>query len=115
MNRRNRITIAAFVCAIGALLVVVDLRSRAQNARIEAQRASIETGLRKALIIGDGSQTIEKVLRENALQFTYSEFSHGYYATVATETQDCRIDVMISTTNEKRLLEIQVKSVFTSL
>ena len=95
-------------------VAAAEMQSRARNKRIEALRVSTELILTTRLSRGDDAEKIESVLRESGLAFTYSEMLHSHYATVVTEMPDCHIDVALKVTEEKQLLEVRVRTVWTS-
>lgn len=112
-GRSGRIVAAGIIAAVGALAVVTDIHSRAERARVEALRRSLELELGAALAVGDASEKIERTLQARAPGFTYHD--NRYYASAPTVAPDCRIDIAIETDAQKRFLKSSVQTVYTSL
>ncbi len=111
---RGRIFAAIIVAAVGTISVTVALRSRTENARVEALRSSLESALGTSLVVGDTYEKIERVLKERGLHFTYSDVLRSYYASVPTGMPDRRIDITIAVDGEKRFQTSSVRVFHTS-
>src|ERR1043165_4290674 len=107
--------LAGLACLVAVLLFLLDLQSRADNARVEAIRSSIESQLRTSLVQGDKSEKIERVLKEKNLRYIYSDILKGYYCTVPTKVSDTRISVAIAVDDNRTMKTIKVEAIYTSL
>jgi hypothetical protein len=113
-GKPGRLFAIGIVTTTAALAIVITLHSRAENERVESLRRSLESALGTALVVGDGAEKIERVLKEHKLRYIYSDGAKEYHASVRTGVQDCRIDVTIAVNGEKKLISISVKTFYTS-
>ena len=113
---RGRITAVCLVGAIVGLFVVNESRSRAANARIEAQRALLDSMLRSSLNAGDGAEKIESAMTNAGLKYSYQGgVLGGYYSMALTEEKDTWIQIVVYVDEEKKMKTIVVQTCYTSL
>jgi uncharacterized membrane protein YqjE len=108
-GRASRIAAASVLCVSLLAFGILSFYSARENTRVAAQRAQLEAKLRDSLRVGDSSEKIERVLRQNGLQVAYSEELHAYNASRATGVNGRRLDVSVRVDAENRMLGVDVK------
>ena len=106
-GRNGRVAACALVWAVAGLCFVSYFHWHASSEGDEATRATLDSGLRTAVAVGDGTEKIERVLKEK--QLSYDRLGDvGYSCSIPTIDHNGHIVVTIMLGRTHKLETIEV-------